>query len=78
VTPPRARPGNLNRQALVNRLNRAVEALDDMATHVAEMAVDQGIEPMRMQWASGEPALVAIVTAQANALAALAALELLP
>lgn len=69
------RPGNLARHQLVDRLNCAVEELDQLAAFLVTLASSQGIDPMRMQYPDGQPAMAPIVTAQAQVLAALAQLE---
>lgn len=72
------RPGDLTRSRLVDRLNRAVEELDMLAGFLVTLAESQQIDPMRMQYPSGEPAMAPLVVAQAQALAALAFLEAAP
>lgn len=69
------RPGNLHAHQLVDRLNRAVEELDLLAAFLVHLAESQNIDPMRMQYPDGQPAMAPIVTAQAQVLAALAQLE---
>jgi hypothetical protein len=69
------RPGNLARHQLVDRLNRAVEELDMLAAFLVTLAETQGLDPMKMQYPDGQPAMAPIVTAQAQVLAALAQLQ---
>jgi hypothetical protein len=73
-----SRPGNLMRSQLVDRLNRAVEELDLLAAFLVSLAQSQGTDPMTMQYPDGQPAMVPIITAQAQALAALAQLTASP
>ena len=69
------RPGNLRRHQLADRLNRAAEELDQLMAFLVTLAESQGIDVMRMQYPSGEPAMAPLVTAQAQVLTALAMLE---
>lgn len=73
-----SRPGNLRRHQLVDRLNRAVEELDQLMAFLVTLAGSQQIDPMRMQYPDGQPAMAPLVVAQAQALAALAQLEAAP
>jgi hypothetical protein len=72
------RPGNLRRHQVVDRLNRSVEELDQLAAFLVTLAESQNIDPMRMQYTDGRPAMADLVVAQAQALAALAQLEAAP
>lgn len=75
---PGGRPGNLRRHQLIDRLNRAVEELDQLMAFLVALAESQTMDPMRMQYPSGEPAMAPLVVAQAQALAALAQLHAAP
>lgn len=72
------RPGNLRAHQLVDRLNRAVEELDQLMAFLVTLAETQGIDPMRMQYPDGRPAMAELVVAQGQALAALAQLQAAP
>lgn len=78
ASPDGSRPGNLRRHQLVDRLNRAVEELDQLMAFLVTLAGSQGIDPMRMQYPDGQPAMAPLVVAQGQALAALAQLEAAP
>jgi hypothetical protein len=70
-----SRPGNLRRHQLTDRLNRSVEELDQLMAFLVTLAETQGLDPMTMQYPDGQPAMAPLITAQAQALAALAQLE---
>ena len=72
------RPGNLHRHQLIDRLNGAVEELDRLMAFLVTLAETQQMDPMRMQYPSGEPAMAPLVCAQAQVLAALAQLQAAP
>lgn len=71
-----SRPGNLRTHQVIDRLNRALEELDLLVAFLVTLAESTGQDPMKMQYPSGEPAMAALVIAQAQTLAALA--HLLP
>jgi hypothetical protein len=73
-----SRPGNLRRHQLTDRLNRAVEELDQLMAFLVTLAESQNMDPMRMQYPDGQPAMAPLVVAQAQALAALAQLQAAP
>jgi hypothetical protein len=68
----------VNRTELVARLQVAVDQLDQLMGFLVAAAAQGGMDPMRMQYPSGEPAMAPLVAAQAQALAALAQLEAAP
>lgn len=69
------RPGNLQRHQLVDELNRTLEQLQLLAGVLQTQAETLGCTVASLQYPSGELALAPIVTAQAQALAALTQLE---
>jgi hypothetical protein len=72
------RPGNLRTHQLVDRLNRAVEELDQLMAFLVAAAEAGGMDPMTMQYPDGRPAMAELCVAQAQALAALAQLQAAP
>jgi hypothetical protein len=67
-----------DRQVLVASLEQVLDDLAQLVRFLRDVAQTQGIDPMRMQYPSGEPAMAPLVCAQAQALAALAQLQAAP
>lgn len=70
-----AAPVSLGRQELQARLMAVLDQLGRLEALLVHLAGTQGIDPMQMQYPSGEPAMAPLVTAEAQALAGLAQLQ---
>jgi len=70
--------GGLQLSQLERRLVKVLEQLDQQVAFLVTLAESQGMDPLTMQYPSGEPAMAPLLTAQAQVLAALAQLEAAP